>query len=151
LSNFNELIDTYNEINDLINKNFDKYIFGNNSQEILINEIKKSETAFSEPIRLHIPKINFKIFHQNNLTTNNLINISSIEFINFDLTQSIPINRSEEDYEALDKLFNNAGGCFKRDYIINRPFIIFMRTKSNYPFFIAYICNDEVLQPSNDK
>lgn len=140
------LNNTFYEINNLINKKYDSYIQDATSENFIINEIYNVD-YFKRGRILQIPEINFKVY-QHSFESNNTdeVSISSLQFINFILSSKSKITKTQEDYSLLEKAINHLS---RYDYLIDCPFIVFVRSKSKIPFLMAYICNDEVLTPIN--
>lgn len=104
----------------------------------------------SEPMsnssELKIPKINFKLTHEFTEIIGKRIINSDRDFISKAI-QSIDFKLNEkgatlDSYAVVDKL-KGIGGT---NYHFNKPFILFLKENdSNYPYFMIYIDNDELL------
>lgn len=142
----NNMLNTYQEINDLINKNFNGYVNDNTSEIYIIEKIKKI-VELNDGRILQIPEIKFKVYHQFFAVNNMNISTSCLQLINFNLSTNRETIWEKTEYEAHEKALSQVGS---NAHLINKPFVIFIRLKSNNPYFMAYICNDEVLSPISE-
>lgn len=155
----NTLEKTYKKINDLANGNYLPYL-DSREVEIIYNQHKEVIKSFPEKLvkylvqecniqnikwgsSIRIPEIKInlkKIFlignHINN--SNNTISKAS-QNIYFNLfVNNLPLKEAP--------IMGGGNGCFSIDI----PYVIFLRKKSSkYPYFMAYICNSELMIPKN--
>jgi len=163
---------TFNEVNNLINNNYKDYIQNASSDETIIKEISQCAWFFdSRGILLDVPKkyfcngsiiqipeINFNISRSfeeligvNIFKSNDSPKIGyAFQNINFSMTMDMKKQADEGQYESMQKYKRSCSTHLEHDYFIEQPFVIFLRHKSNYPFLMAYICNDELLVPIKD-
>jgi len=143
LKSEDNLLNTFRKIDDIINRKYDKYLSRKDSNIFPENY----DTFWEHGSVLSIPKINFNILHSyteftnkkilNKKFTNHKI-VDSLQYIYFDLSEK---GAKLKSYSA----FMTCSGIPKK-YIVNGPFIIYLKNKtSTYPYFMAYICNDEIL------
>lgn len=145
------LFDNYKKINELIKANADLNISNNNN----IVHINKYD-AFSIN-KLAIPKLNFNIFHEFIEFKNKIILNRSLKKYN-DVTiidsaiQKIALKLDEKGVKLMSYAkFVFKGAAYKsKQIIIKCPFIIILKNKDkDYPYFMSYVCNNEVLVKSN--
>lgn len=127
------LLDTFNKIN------------------FLIDDPKnplRNKKDYKDIETLIIPKINFVIQHEfkeligkyfKNSKFNQHFISKAFQYINFNL------NEKGARLESYFMFYTQTGNSFK--LIINGPFTIFIKDKSStYPYFMAYIGNDDLLE-----
>jgi len=141
-----DLLKSYEKIDDFINRRYDKYLTNKDSNVIP----KDYEDFWGHGSSLAIPKINFKILHSFNELVNNYFKnknfnqykiSQALQFIFFNLDEQGVILKS---YSML--LSSGASLEGPKNFIVDCPFIIYLKNQSStYPYFMAYICNDELL------
>ena len=158
----NTLAETYKMIDDLINKNYLSYINVNNIDADTEEKAKKSFLKkisnavaglctfpnFGYGTILKIPEIKINIQHNyfnkiKTVTGNNALINKLTQYICFEMiNKNNPVKKIE--HSGVGSYGNNSPNLS-----INVPFIIILRNKSSqYPYFMAYICNEEFLVKS---
>ncbi len=153
----NTLLASFVMLDDLINCRGEKYI------KMDDKEAKRSMTEYISSIaptnidkyeNLHIPVINFNVIHKykdilgkrikNQNLDKNYIIADAVQWIYFLLNESGAELKSFAAFHILIGPNN--------PYVIDRPFIIYLKEKkSKYPYFMAYIANDELLVKFEEK
>jgi len=150
------LLNTFNDIKNIINHDYKEYIQKDNSNEVIINQMQKHIFSLERASTFQLPEIKFNIAQRyteiiggkilNFVSNNNEIG-EAIQIINFDLTmngQKIKKNDLESCIKSSESVGNHHS-----EYIVTKPFIIYIRNiKSQYPYFMAYICNTELIVPN---
>ncbi|EKD55881.1 MAG: hypothetical protein ACD_59C00011G0002 [uncultured bacterium] len=139
ISNFepeSSLEKTYNKINKCINNS-------NN---------RKKLSSYSSVI---IPKIDFDIIYNYNAINNKkILNVKYKDYAIVSAKQKIRFNLNEKGvylFSNFMTIFDMAGPK-PINFLINEPFFIYLKTKfASYPYFMAYIANDELLKKVNHK
>jgi len=147
-------LNTFNNINNFINKNYNEYLNDKNSNEVFLR-LMQEQLFLSKTGIFQIPEIKFNIIKKyNELINQKIINCfnneiaEAIQIINIDFSMNgkkIPIN----DYEYISKSRANCGCGYYNDYRVTYPFIIYIRNiKSKLPYFMAFISNTELIAPN---
>jgi len=113
---------------------------------------EKNSFFLDRKIYLAIPKVDFNInYHYNNLENKKILNKNFEEYFINVAYQAIRFKMNEKGAVLKSEVNIGARAQGKTpSFIINGPFIIYLRDKNSaFPYFIAYIANDELLIKSN--
>lgn len=145
------------------------------SDEIIVSNIDPEETLqktfikiydyinnpeklhkFLSPSKLIIPKINFDITkNYDNITNRKIINDKYEGSKIYIFIQKIKFNINEKGVRLLSSSIEGVGANsndLPRHFIINKPFFIYLKDKkANSPYFMAYICDDQLLIKDSDE
>lgn len=137
------LIKSFENINDIITK---KIIAGNliPYYQCYAKEIYDIKFDGPSSIRIFIPKINFNLLHYYSEFEDKIANNLSTNYSISDAIQQI--NVKFNNFSVLtDKIYFVRNKPLKT-ILIDKPFFMyFKKPSSNYPYLLAYICNDELL------
>jgi len=153
------LIKTYGKIKDFINHKYENYLTPD--QLISLTKIKCSHSQNDSIIfsSFIVPKINFDILHSYDILKNKildnrklLIKLNLIDQFYF-ISEAIQyikfkLNEDGAKLESYAKIVLSIGKGFiiKTPLSINGPFIVYLKNKnSDYPYFMTYIGNNELL------
>jgi len=153
-----EIVDNSNveHFLNIINKHINHPIDENN---VIFNvDLTNKEINLSDNFSIFIPIININFNNAfSDLSNTNSINLKPIKINNI---KSILYNNQSliikiNNIEKMLKSFTYDSEMTERKkpykYSIDSPFIIFLKHKSSkYPYFMAYICNDELLEKVNE-
>jgi len=145
------LLDNYKNVNALIKANVEEK-FSSDNNIVYINGC----ASFSID-KLAIPKLNFNIFHELIELKNKRVLNQSLKKYNHvtiikSAIQKIALKLDEKGVKLMSYAeLHFKGAAFRpKQIIIKCPFIIILKNKDkDYPYFMSYVCNNEVLVKNN--